>query len=119
MGFGDARPHVELAGAEKLGNETRWISVAPAHRERARRRILRAFWIAPLILAVAGALVYFVFGVEVLADPGVRLRLGAMGAALLAYAALAPILARRVRKKLEQYRLGASKSGLSYEIPKD
>lgn len=119
MPLGQARPQVELAGAEKLGNAVRWVTVSPGYYEAMRRRMKSVLWTAPLMIAFMGALLYFVFGLEVLEDPKIRLQLIFSGLVLLAYVALAPLTARRVQERLKRYRLGASDAGLSFEMPKE
>jgi hypothetical protein len=113
-----ARPQVELAGAEKLGNEVRWIAVSPAYYEVTQRRMRRSWWMAPFILVAIAASIYFVFGVEVLQDPKVRTQVIAVGVVMILQVAYLPFAGRFVRKQLAGYRLGASAGGLSYESSK-
>lgn len=119
MAFGPARPQVELAGAEKLGNEVRWVAVSSAYLDSARRNARYAVWLAPAFLALAGILLFFVFGMDVLRDAKVRAHLATMTVALLAFAVITPFAARRAQQRLAQYRLGASAAGLSWQLPKN
>jgi len=114
-----APPQVELAGAEKLGNEVRWVAVSPAYLESARRSAKCAAWLAPVLLGVVGILLVFVFGVDVLDDAKVRGHLATTTVALLAFAVITPFAARRTHERLAQYRLGASVAGLSWQLPKN
>jgi hypothetical protein len=119
MALSQARPQVELAGGERLGNDVRWVSVSPAYYEAMRRRMKSALWGVPLMVAFAGASFYFVFGLGVLESPRIRLQLIFMGVTLAAFVILTPTMARRSQERLRHYRLGASNAGLSYEMPKD
>ncbi|HST02013.1 MAG TPA: hypothetical protein VLJ84_10165 [Usitatibacter sp.] len=119
MEFGPARPRVEPAGAEKLGNEVRWVAVSPAYYEVARRRVKSTLWVVPGLLALMAALLYFVFGIAVLEDAKVRVQLIFTVVVMLAAVAMTPFTSRRALDRLRQYRLGASNAGLAYEMPKD
>ena len=112
-----APPQVELAGAEKLGNEVRWVAVSPAYLESARCSARYVAWLAPVFLVVAGVLLVFVFGAGVLEDAKVRGHLATTTVALLAFAGITPFAARRTRERLARYRLGASIVGLSWQLP--
>src|SRR5579872_4869451 len=112
MPFAPERPQVDLAGAEKLGNEVRWIEVSPAYYEAIRKRLRAAWWIPlAIILAIAGS-IYFVFGLQVLEDSRIRLKVFVVVVALLAHAAYLPFAGRFAGREWAGYRLGASTLGL-------
>lgn len=111
-------PQVPREGATRLTSDVRWVELSPGYPELARRRMKRGIWFQLAIFLAFFATQGLVFGDQVYKDPKLQQILWMFGAIIAIFILVIFLALKNPGKQFEGYRIGASTSGLRYELPK-
>jgi hypothetical protein len=111
-------PRVSRENSTRLSGNVRWVAVSSAYPELARAGVKKLAWIQAIAMPGIVAITVLTFGPGVFHDPKFQTILWMIGALIVLFILIIPFSVRNAGKQYEGYRIGASASGLHYELPR-